>query len=385
MYFFLSHAHEKSPSASRRDPDIDHWVSKVYRDLSQEIERRPDRRPGWELGALRLCTDRSADLDDRVARVLSRATVFVALCSQAYHADAKAREQRRAFDERPDGKPAGQQLPVLWEHTPGYSDDDLVAALAVAPPVDEYRDLGLLPLCRTRGNETPYRQVLAFLGDWITGVVEGRMPPQDRVPAPAPQAVQALPFVVGILTPESVSRGRVQHGEDLAVPDWRPFQPRRPESLPEQVAPFLDPSRRVPVLVDVGTTRSPFSMSPGVLLIDAWQADTAAGLGRLERALRDLERWVVPVVVACRGERPARRYEAVYAQTARAVDAALGQWRRPPSETHVIRDAEESETVLRAAVAEATQRFAQRNPASPPPRRFPPRPRISEPIDPEEL
>jgi hypothetical protein len=269
LYFFLSHAH-----AAGADPgaDPDHWVRAVFADLSSEVRKRSRERPGWQAGAFRPCTAAPADVDEWVDRAIAAAGVFVALYSPAYLVDERALAQKEAF--------AGARiLPVVWEPAPGGGrSPDFDEAVAISPEIAEYADTGLLALSRLRSTRDQYQKILAFLGDWIVCVVDGRQPPPGRgLAVRRPHApVSRAAFVVAVL---ALSGGRL-------------------DGLAGRVTGLVDADRFEPKLAGFQRGSGQFARSPGLLLVDPWILDAADGEARLRQAVADLPAWALPVVVA---------------------------------------------------------------------------------------
>lgn len=274
VYFYLSHGHEADDSALNRD----YWVSAVFRDLVREIDGRPRAQSGWRIGELRSCT--AAQREDVVRRALERARVFVALYSTGYLSDDQALAERSAFlaaPKGPSGAPAGSRvLPVVWEPARDSTAAELAQAAALmTPPIAEYTESGLLALSRRKQTEDVYRRVLAFLGEWIIAVADGRPPPAEliRPPAPPPR-----PRPVG----------------DFVIARFAASDTRRLAAAAEHLAGLVDRDVH-DVVVSEYTDRTQYAACPGLFLVDAGLSGPTAVA--LRAVLRQLPDWVVRVRV----------------------------------------------------------------------------------------
>jgi hypothetical protein len=274
LYFFLSHGHDAGDISADRD----HWVSAVYHDLVEEIGKRPRAMLGWQLGEFGSCN--AAERDTPMPRsALETASVFVALYSYSYLRDDRAMAERATFAAVADRSAGRHILPVVWE--PAREDaaaPDLDDAVAIAPEIPEYAETGLLALSRLRQSRKLYRAVLAFLGEWIVNVADGRQPPAGRgrptiTPAPAkPQTA----FVVTVFARPATGR--------LAA-------------VAQRLAGLVDRIAYDVVVTDF-TGSAALVDSPGLLLVDARTVDSADA--ELERILADVPKWVIPVAVGAR-------------------------------------------------------------------------------------
>lgn len=203
VYFFLSHAHESGDSAAERD----HWVTAVYRDLIREVGARPRQRPGWGLGEFRACA--APDGERLAGLAMRRAAVFVALYSEAYLHDQRALAERAAFLSATHRAETARLVPVLWQPALGdLAVPELDQAVAAAPKILGYDEVGLLELSRLKEHRARYQEVLGFLADWIVEVAEGRAKPAGRGPSSAPVAPRRSKtrFVITVVTKSESGR-----------------------------------------------------------------------------------------------------------------------------------------------------------------------------------
>ncbi|GAA3216219.1 TIR domain-containing protein [Dactylosporangium siamense] len=210
VYFFLSHGHDAGDSALDRD----YWVSAVFHDLVREIDKRPRAQLGWRIGEVRSCS--TAQREDAVRRALERARVFVALYSKGYLSDEQALAERDAFTAAAKEAAEPRILPVVWEPARDGGAAELAQAASMAPTIAQYVESGLLALSRRKQTEEVYRQVLAFLGEWIVAVADGRPPPAVVVRPPDAAAGREL-IAAAVQRHEAARR---QHQR------VRPFAPR---------------------------------------------------------------------------------------------------------------------------------------------------------------
>lgn len=366
LYFFLSHAHSEPIDAS---VDPDHWVQAVFHDLSNEVKKRPRERAGWRLGMFRGCAPTSAESDERMDRALDSAGVFVALRSESYHTDERAQSDQSAFYRQQStaiAKPPQERLlPVLWEVPPGGAASGVFDdALAVLPDIPQYAETGLVALSRRHSDRDLYEQILAFLGEWIVNVADGRPPPAGRggSNAPAREVVSKPAFVIAMLTGSGPqSPDRPASGADEVLD-------HRLRLVADRAAEFVDGFR-----FDVRTVHFPLSdeslaKRPGLLLIDSGILDDEDGEDRLRRTLDGLPRWIVPIMVAESPDPVSGPDESPWGWS-RALGGPL--WPRRP---RMMPESDSFSAFIAAAIQDACRRF-DAEPRTERPRRYPPRPR----------
>ena len=390
-YFFLSHAHPieqivaempayngaQQPSAPGQvDQGLDHWVSKVCRDLSDTLANRINGSAGRQ-GAFQPCEDVTATRDGNLSAAVTAADSFLALYSESYAGDDLVRTQRIAFAEKVQD--AGQRIvPVLWEPSPRIDPTAVAAALAVVPDVAEYAEHGLLALTRLTDavKAAAYQSTLAGLTEWIARLVQDR-PAIRQLPADwqplHPRATET--FIVAVLAPTWTELLGPSDWYGTTELEWSPFNPDHPEPIGKRVAALVNPDVYVPQLVEATTAAAPADEYPGILLIDPWIAKDPDGQRRLSDVLRRTPDWMPAALVAC-GEKwqAGRHLEALNSAEKSVLDPAHSPpSHRPPD---VLRSVENFDKFFRALLLEARRRFVARRPTKLPERRYTPRPTI---------
>ncbi|WBB50569.1 hypothetical protein O3597_08945 [Verrucosispora sp. WMMA2044] len=358
-YFFLSHAH---PTTVDRAVELDYYERTVFEDLARVVGGLPRERPHWRTGMFRPCGDPSARSAARVERALATVAVFVALRSECYDTDEVAATERAAFLRQPatlhSRLPGQRLLPVLWEVPPGGAGEDTVAAI---PGVPQYAETGLIALSRRRGERDAYERVLAYLGDSIIELAEGR---GDAQPVPwPPRPAQTRPeFVIATLAvpPDLDPSGDAQ-------PAARQDGPDRLREIATRVAATVDRARFDVQLVEVSAGYEQLGRRPAVLLVEerVW-VDPATGVS-VRRLLGALPAWVQPLIVPA-GDEPLRAPEDD-AWAGRPARAAVGHRASRP---RIMAAADDPLTIIAVTIGRAVRHFDDEHLVE---RRYPPRPR----------
>ncbi|MBQ1024936.1 hypothetical protein [Micromonospora sp. C95] len=359
-YFFLSHAH---PATVDRTVELDYYERTVFEDLARVVGELPRERPHWRTGMFRPCGDPSTRSAARVERALATVAVFVALRSECYDTDGVAAAERAAFLRQPatlhSRLPGQRLLPVLWEVPPGSAGAATVAAI---PDVPQYAETGLIALSRRRGERDAYERVLAYLGDSIIELAEGRAgaPPPTPWPPRPPQARPA--FVIATL---AVPPGADPAGD--AAPAARQDDSGRLRQMARQVAATVDRTRFAVQLVEVGAGYEQLGRRPAVLLVAerAW-ADPTIGVN-VRRLLAALPAWVQPLIVPA-GDEPLRAPEDD-GWVGRPARAAV---RHRVPRPRIMAAVDDPLTIIAVAIGRAVRHFDDEHLVE---RRYPPRPR----------
>ncbi|GIJ09917.1 hypothetical protein ACFFMR_19805 [Micromonospora andamanensis] len=354
-YFFLSHAH---PPTVDRTAELDYYERAVFEDLARVVGELPRERPHWRTGMFRPCGDPSTRSAAGIERALATVAVFVALRSESYDTDEVAAAERSVFLRQPatlhSRLPGQRLLPVLWEVTPGAAGR---AAVTPIPDVPQYAETGLIALSRRRGERDAYERVLAYLGDSIVELAEGRGgPPGTHWPPPRPREARPA-FVVATLAAPAVPDpvDSVQAAASSEHPD-------RLRAVAAQVAGGVNRARFDVQLVELSAGYDQLGRRPAVLLVEerAWvDAETGADLRHL---LDGLPAWVQPLIVPA-GDEPVRAPE----EGGRGIRQA-----RPVARPRIMAAADDPLTVIAAAIGRAVRHFDDEHLVE---RRYPPRPR----------
>ncbi|MEE6263341.1 hypothetical protein [Plantactinospora sonchi] len=380
-YFFLSYAHsvpyssaddqaahqpanDPAPHQPPPRPDTDHWVSRFFGRLEQEVTRRAtkiskhrvsaDPTPA-SLGFFDGRVSPGADGRRVLAEALSVAHVFVPLYSPNYFSNGWALGERESFLARLARlRPADARrhvLPVLWSpFPPGHDRPELTEALdLVTDP--EYAENGLRVLSRLRAYRTQYDSILETLAARIVTVAENE--PLPRSPATVltsrpPTEEDGTPLVVTVLARAGTVR-------------WRPYAGQHELPVAEYVAATAERLGLPTRIVDFTDARDQAMECPAIVLIDG-----ELGEPEIRVAVSGLPRWVVPMVIGTDGARGTAAAERIAGSL---QDAGLPQVRP----LHKVDEFERKAPLL---VIEARKQFLRHGPVNPPAGPSTPRPSL---------
>jgi len=320
FYFFLSYAHQQSPTEAGRPVDIS-TVFDVFRDLYKTVRGLCHPATKLSIGFVDQLVPPGPDRVAMTNRALATAEVFVPLCSADYLHGAESIYERASYLLRLAAAAPEQfrrhMLPLLWmPMRDSGGDGDLTLALAFGADIPEYAEHGLLGLSRLTNLRPSYDRLLMRVARWIVDVAE-TSPLAEGTADVEPTRSQA-PFVVAVLAPstEDLPQGRKADGYGERPSQWQPFAYAQPLPVADHAARAAArlalPSR----VVDLSTDPDVFAVSPGLILIDPWIIETPDGRARLEHTIDRLHPWVSSVAVANlhdpqHNERGARLTQAV--------------------------------------------------------------------------
>ncbi|WP_092377186.1 hypothetical protein [Micromonospora phaseoli] len=349
-----------------RRVELDYYERAVFEDLSRAVAARPREQDDVHVGLFRPCAESSTDAG-RIERVLATVAVFVALRSECYDTDETATAEQAVFLRQPAAThpraPRHRLLPVLWEVPPGgaaWATRD--AARTLLPDVPQYAETGLAALSRRHWDRAAYERVLAFLGDWIVELAEGRHTVVDtRWPEPPPRAARPAFVIATLAVPQASGSG---DGGRPAAGDLRDDRLRE---VAVQVAECVNRSRFDVRTVDVSRGPGRLGERPGVLLVDERNLGTPEGRSRVRQLLGSVPDWMQPLLVPTGGEPVRVPAEDVWgARPARP--AARHRLPRP----RIMTEPDDPLAVITAAIDRATRHFDDEHLVE---RRYPPRPR----------
>jgi len=303
FYFFLSYAHQQSPTDAGPPVDVS-TVFDVFRDLYKTV--RGLCRPGTKLsiGFVDQLVPPGPDRVTMTNRALATAEVFVPLCSDDYLHGTNSTHERASYLLRLAAAAPEQvrrhMLPVLWmPMRDGGGDGDLAAALSFGADIPHYAEHGLLGLRRLTNLRPSYDRLLLRVARWIVDVAETS--PLDSAAAVDDEPTRAqVPFVVAVIAPstDDLPQGRKADGYGERPSQWQPFAYAQPLPVADHAARAASrlalPSR----VVDFATDPDVFDVNPGLILIDPWIIETPDGRTRLEDTIDRLHPWVSSVAVA---------------------------------------------------------------------------------------
>ena len=305
--FFLSYAHITPRFPTSRGPD--YWVREFFRDLCNELVSLD---PRWytegQPGFMDHSMPGGAMWPRRLAEQLAGCRVFVPLYSRAYFISEFCGKEWAVFRERQmahiaeTGMPNEAVIPVLWQP---IRHDELPAhagAVQVAPLGDSplYQDRGLFELIRLH-RETEYLRVVIRLAELLNDAARKAPPPGpvadlDTVTPLFPQRPDVAPkgrrlyLTVVAHDKHSAPPGRHRHFYGDQPEDWNPYHP-------ETTVPLLSRAEDVARELGYTPTRHPDTGAetpdgPGIVLVDPWMVEDAAGAERIREADGKLPPWV---------------------------------------------------------------------------------------------
>lgn len=372
-YFFLSYAHsvpyssaddqathqpadDRTPHQPPQRTDTDHWVSRFFGRLEQEVTRRAtkiskqpvpaDPTQHASLGFFDGRVSPGADGRRVLAEALSVAHVFVPLYSPNYFSNGWALGERESFLARlAQLHPADAQrhvLPVLWSpFPPGHDRPELTEALELVTD-PEYAENGLRVLSRLRAYRARYDSILETLATRIVAVAENEPLPRSPATVPTsrpPTEENGTPLVVTVLARAGTVR-------------WRPYAGQHELPVAEYVASTAERLGLPTRIVDFAQARDQATECPAVVLIDG-----ELGEPDIQAAVSELPRWVVPMVIGTDGARGTAAAERIAGSL---QDAGFPQVRPP----HKVDEFERKAPLL---VIEARKQFLRYGPVRPGP------------------
>jgi FxsC-like protein len=303
-FFFLSYAHAP-PLEGYPEADPDGLVSTFFADLVAAVEHRSSQQSTPMTGFF----DKQIPLDSNrkaaLRRALSEAQVFVPLYSPRYLNGAWPGREWACFRQRlemlavPD--PERRFVPVLWTPLPdGRQMPDAIDLAGAEDP--DYAENGLRALLKIASYRESYAAVVARLAERIirtateSPLAPSAVPDIDAVGSAFLPAAPLSVFAVTVAAPTAAMVPDPQRYGDASVA-WRPF--------PQVETPLADFAAHVFERLDFEVRVSGIDANdeqvprrPGILLIDPRLIDHAGGRAALTDAIRDLPRWVLPVIVS---------------------------------------------------------------------------------------
>lgn len=322
LYFALIHARTSIPNQ---------WVDAFYHWLDLEVQTRASPSPGLRLGSLYFPTAGEARRGLELG--LPRVRVLVPLYTREFLHDPPPDfgDRLHRLDD-----PAEQPFvhPVLWEpHLPARRVNGLTQATSLGESVQEYRDCGMVSICRLNAFAPQLRRIVEELADRLVIAAEnpGRTPAwllnrPSLPPAPRPVTPSFLIIVVQA---------------DWRDPNWSPYGTG---PVTERAR---DAALRLSLLPDIRTGQATDGLqeAAGVLLLDCGVLDDPRDRRAIEEFLRKLPPWM-PVVMVIGTDHADRAQEL--ATEARAM---------APHGLQITRDGREYHRAVDEAVAKARRNF----------------------------
>jgi FxsC-like protein len=307
-YFFLSYAHS-NPLAGFPKADPDRWVREFFGDLVAAVRRHASGRADLISGFFDQEIPAGSDWKGALSRALSAAEVFVPLYSVGYLTTSWPGREWACFRQRMElagvEDPGRRFVPVLWtpltesQNPPGLSE-----ALALVADQLDYAENGLRALLKIRPYHHSYQTVVNLLAQRIVVLAEESPVPPSEVPdidevksafLPRPQlsvfVIETAAPTVGALT---AGRDPRSYGESSTL--WRPFSGQQ-LPLAEDAARVAERFDFKAEISELKTVPDPLTRRPGIILIDPWFVADENGRSVLESAVRELPRWVLPLLI----------------------------------------------------------------------------------------
>lgn len=296
-YFFLSYAH--TPRAGTRGAgDPNHWVSKLYEDLTEAVLQLTDLPDGAPVGFMDQSMHQGQLWAERLARELAICRVFVPLYSPRYFNSVACGQEWHSFTQRPvyperqSSERTSGIVPVLWVAMGQYQLPEVASQLqfnhsSFGP---DYAAEGLYALMKLSYFRTSYELAVHRLAKRIVDVAE-----ETVIPVGRPLEFQSQPSAFKAMAPTKQLRISVFSYRQNELPegrnpdyygprrvDWHPYQPQSSRPLAEHAVRLAKQLGFHPSVhefdqeaEEILSTGEP--AAPGLLLLDRW-------------ALRDEER-----------------------------------------------------------------------------------------------
>lgn len=365
-YFFLSYAHS-DPLAGDPDANPDELVGEFFRDLAEAVMRDASRRSGMIPGFYDQEIPVGSDWKESLQRALGAAQVFVPLYSAAYLTKSRPGQELACFRRRLElaglDNPERRFVPVLWtplpqaQHPPGLRE-----ALALGADEAGYTENGLRALMKIRSYWDSYRLVVNLVARKIVALAENspigpsEVPDLDETSSAFTRDRSLAVFAIEIAAPTArtvaVGHDLGHYGESSA--EWRPFQQELPlAEYVRRVVERLDFKAEVSGIktVDTAGTRR-----PGIILIDPWFIVDENGRSALESAVRELHRWVLPLLIL---DRPDDAHTQELADQVREILSVAGALHTDSSRgaARGVSSFADFLSVVRVLVAEAERQY----------------------------
>ncbi|MGW4647979.1 TIR-like protein FxsC [Kitasatospora sp. NPDC004289] len=247
-YFFLSYAH--TPQL-RSGGDPNHWVTKLFEDLSESVMSLTDHPADRPVGFMDRSMHQGDRWRERISHELADCRVFVPLYSPRYFASRACGQEWYTFSQRlahslDDAQSASGIVPVLWVPTP----DRQLPEVARQLPSEhrrfgqEYADEGMYALLKLSYFRHQYELAVHRLAQRIVEVAEstvvrGGEPLVDFTTQPSAFAApRGLPMRISVVAYRTGDRPSDTDPRNYGARslDWVPFPADSPHSVAEHAA-----------------------------------------------------------------------------------------------------------------------------------------------------
>ncbi|GAA2140004.1 hypothetical protein GCM10009760_22810 [Kitasatospora kazusensis] len=289
-YFFLSYAH--TPRAGTRGAgDPNHWVSKLYEDLTDAVLQITDLPDGAPVGFMDQSMHQGQLWAERLARELAVCRVFVPLYSPRYFNSVACGQEWHSFTQRPvyPQKQTSERtsgiVPVLWVAMGQYQLPEAAGKLqfnhsSFGP---DYAAEGLYALMKLSYFRSEYELAVHRLAKRIVDVAA-----ETVIPVGRPLDFQSQPSAFKAPAPTNQLRISVfSYGQNELPPgrnsdyygprrvDWQPYQPESSRPLAEHAVRLARQLGFHPSVHEFDQEAEEILSSaeptaPGLLLLDRW-------------------------------------------------------------------------------------------------------------------
>jgi FxsC-like protein len=307
-YFFLSYAHSGSFAESPQG-DPDESVREFFDDLVAEVRQQASSRSEFLPGFYDREIPVGSDWKESLSYALSGAQVLVPLYSADYVTRSWPGKEWACFRGRllraGLAHPDRRFVPVLWTPLPHAREPEgLQEALDLIANEPDYTDYGLRALQRIGLYHDSYQAVVNALAKRIVTLAENspirpsEVPDIDEMTSPFSPEARLAVFSIETAAPtaSTVAAGHDPRGYGETSADWRPF-PEQKLSLGAYAGQVVERLDFEPEVGGITTAKDARARRPGIIVIDPWFIADENGRMLLESAVKDLPRWVLPVLV----------------------------------------------------------------------------------------
>jgi FxsC-like protein len=285
-------------------------VRDFHHDLTDAVQSQASPLSGLGPGLFDQEIPPGADPKASLTAALSTAEVFVPLYSPGYLARSWPAREWACFQQRlvkaEVADPLSRYAPVLWTPLPWEVDPPGLRE-AMDGADREYAENGLRTLLRLQLYRPSYERVVGQIAARIVDLAENfpvgpsAAPDIDRVPVPGEFQTEASGayFAVTVAAPtiSDLAAGRDRSGYGASRADWRPYPGDQELPLAQHAAQIAEQMDLAVLTTSIEKLGDQQTARPGVILIDPWFVATEAGHAMLESYVRDLPRWVLPLLI----------------------------------------------------------------------------------------
>lgn len=312
-YFFLSYARSALP-VEGPGAGPDRLVRRFFRDLVVAVRRHASPPPAQIHGFLDQQIPPGSD-KEALSLALATAQVFVPLYSEGYLGRSLPGREWACFRDRVKRvgltEPVRRFVPVLWAPLSGPSvtmdPPGLREALARDADKRGYAEEGLVGLLQVPLYRPSYQAVVKSLAEQIVVLAEdspidpikpSEVSDIDQIPSAFTPGPPLAVFTIEIAAPTEgaavAGRNPGRYGQGSA--DWRPF-PQQRDPLAEDARKIIERFDFKAEVSGVLTVEDQRTRKPGIILIDPWFIANENGRSTLTAVVKNLPRWVLPLVI----------------------------------------------------------------------------------------